>query len=53
VATGDAVNGWAARLTEVMSQNVYFYTQAALAVVCAIAFYLAAGRIRALMGDVN
>ena len=53
VATGDAVAGWTTQLTKVMSQNAYFYTQGALAVVCAIAFYLAAGRIRALMGDVN
>ncbi|MHA6760423.1 peptide MFS transporter [Streptacidiphilus sp. PAMC 29251] len=53
VATGDAVAGWTTQLTKVMSQNAYFYTQGALAVLCAIAFYLAAGRIRALMGDVN
>jgi len=52
-ATGDAVAGQTTKLTKVMSQNSYFYTQGALAVLCAIAFYLAARRISALMGDVN
>ena len=52
-ATGDAVAGQTTKLTKVMSQNAYFYSQGALAVLCAIAFYLAAKRISALMGDVN
>ncbi|MEZ0093434.1 peptide MFS transporter [Streptacidiphilus sp. EB129] len=52
-ATGDAVAGWTTQLTRVMSQNAYFCTQGGLAVLCAVAFSLAAGRIRALMRGVN
>ncbi|MFI5532252.1 peptide MFS transporter [Kitasatospora sp. NPDC051853] len=52
-ATGDAVAGWTIRLQQVVSADAYFYLQGALAALCGMAVWLAAGRIRDLMGAVK
>ncbi|AUG77582.1 MFS transporter [Kitasatospora sp. MMS16-BH015] len=52
-ATGDAVAGWTTQLQKAVSADAYFYLQGGLAALCGVAFYLAAGRIRRLMGSVN
>ncbi|WP_405021446.1 peptide MFS transporter [Kitasatospora sp. NBC_00070] len=52
-ATGDAVAGWTTQLQRVVSADAYFYLQGALAAVCGVAIWLAAGRIKRLMGAVN